>query len=102
MTLTTPTQHNPNTSQQAFANTRQSVSMTNRTRPRVPKRNVRRKWASIKHVNGVAVYLEEPGEDGTGGAVMASLVVRAPPNEVFEVRECHVRGVCGWLGVGVE
>lgn len=52
----------------------------------MPKRLQRRKWSTLKHVNGVAVYMEESGEDGTGGAIMASLVVRAPPRDVFTVR----------------
>lgn len=61
-------------------------------RPRVPKRVQRRKWSTLKHVNGVAVYMEEAGDDGTGGAIMASLVVRAAPRDVFTVRDVNVFG----------
>ena len=42
-----------------------------------------RSWESIHHVNGVAVYAEEEGESGEGGAIMASVVVRAPPRVCF-------------------
>jgi len=39
----------------------------------------KRSWQSLYHVNGVAVYAEDEGEHGGGGAVMASVVVRASP-----------------------
>lgn len=44
-----------------------------------------RSWASVLHINGVSVYLEEQDDDGDGGAVMVSAVVRAPPMDVFKV-----------------
>jgi START domain len=47
--------------------------------------NSKRSWQSIYHVNGVAVYAEDEGEGGEGGAVMASVVVRAPPRACFQV-----------------
>lgn len=31
-----------------------------------------RAWASVLHVNGVAVYVEEQDADGEGGAIMVS------------------------------
>lgn len=43
----------------------------------------RRAWSSVLHINGVAVYSEEVDEDGEGGAIMVSAVVRAPPVDVF-------------------
>ena len=42
-----------------------------------------RSWQSVHHINGVAVYAEEEGDDGEGSAVMASVVVRAPPRSCF-------------------
>lgn len=45
----------------------------------------KRSWQSIYHINGVAVYAEDEGAHGEGGAVMASVVVRAPPRECFQV-----------------
>ncbi len=45
-----------------------------------------RTWQSVRHVNGVAVYAEEEGADGEGGALMVSAVVRSSPQECFEVR----------------
>jgi hypothetical protein len=44
----------------------------------------KRSWQSLYHVNGVAVYAEAEGEHGEGGAVMASVVVRAPPRVCFQ------------------
>ena len=49
-----------------------------------------RTWQSVRHVNGVAVYAEEEGVDGEGGALMVSAVVRSSPQECFEVG-----GSCG-------
>ena len=46
---------------------------------------VLRQWQSVRHVNGVAVYAEEEGPDGDGGALMVSAVVRSSPQECFEV-----------------
>lgn len=43
-----------------------------------------RSWASVLHINGVAVYVEEQDPDGEGGAVMVSAVVRSPPGDVFK------------------
>lgn len=44
-----------------------------------------RAWQSVRHVNGVAVYAEEEGLDGEGGALMVSAIVRSSPQECFEV-----------------
>lgn len=53
-----------------------------------------RAWQSVRHVNGVAVYAEEEGLDGEGGALMVSAIVRSSPQECFEV--------CGCVGAWVE
>lgn len=55
----------------------------------------RRAWASVLHINGVAVYSEEVDEDGEGGAVMVSAVVQAPPLDVFHnlVQERKTEGL---------
>lgn len=45
---------------------------------------VLRAWQSVRHVNGVAVYAEEEGPDGDGGALMVSAIVRSSPQECFE------------------
>lgn len=42
----------------------------------------KRSWASLLHINGISVYVEELDEDGGGGALMVSAVVRAPPSDV--------------------
>lgn len=42
----------------------------------------RRSWASLLHINGISVYVEELDADGGGGALMVSAVVRAPPADV--------------------
>lgn len=44
-----------------------------------------RAWASVLHINGISLYVEEVDEEGQGGAVMVSAVVRAPPADVFKV-----------------
>eukprot|EP00891_Asterochloris_glomerata_P006240 jgi/Astpho2/6240/fgenesh1_pg.00088_%23_51_t len=44
-----------------------------------PIHQPKRKWASLRHVNGVAVYQEEAGPHGEGGAFMISAVVRSTP-----------------------
>lgn len=49
-----------------------------------PSRKIRA-WASVLHINGISVYMEEQDENGEGGAVMVSAVVRAPPVDVFRV-----------------
>ncbi len=49
-----------------------------------------RSWASVLHINGVAVYVEERDARGEGGALMVSAVVRAPPEEVHAAL-CAVR-----------
>ena len=54
--------------------------------PSVPSRKIRA-WASVLHINGISVYMEEQDENGEGGAVMVSAVVRAPPVDVFRVRK---------------
>jgi len=53
----------------------------------VPPRKSRA-WASVLHINGISVYVEEQDEVGEGGAVMVSAVVRAPPVDVFKVCKC--------------
>lgn len=42
----------------------------------------KRSWASLLHINGISVYVEELDEDGGGGALMVSAVVRGPPSDV--------------------
>lgn len=42
----------------------------------------KRSWASLLHINGISVYVEELDADGGGGALMVSAVVRAPPSDV--------------------
>ena len=44
--------------------------------------HTKRSWASLLHINGISVYVEELDEDGGGGALMVSAVVRAPPSDV--------------------
>jgi hypothetical protein len=51
--------------------------------PPPPPRKIRA-WASVMHINGISVYVEEQDEAGEGGAVMVSAVVRAPPVDVFK------------------
>lgn len=59
-----------------------------------------RTWQSVRHVNGVAVYAEEAGVDGEGGALMVSAVVRSSPQECFEVgASCGARCLCGCAAV---
>jgi hypothetical protein len=48
-----------------------------------PRRKIRA-WASVMHINGISVYVEEQDGAGEGGAVMVSAVVRAPPVDVFK------------------
>ena len=43
------------------------------------------KLASIRHVNGVAVYEEPSSSEQEPGAFMVSAVVRTTPREVFKV-----------------
>jgi hypothetical protein len=54
--------------------------------PREPRR---RKWASLRHVNGVAVYQEDEDPDGEGGALMVSAIVRSTPKAAFKVLLCR-------------
>ena len=58
-----------------------------------------RTWQSVRHVNGVAVYAEEEGADGEGGALMVSAVVRSSPQECFEVRGKCLMYIC-WQRMG--
>lgn len=44
--------------------------------------HTKRSWASLLHINGISVYVEELDADGGGGALMVSAVVRAPPSDV--------------------
>jgi hypothetical protein len=66
-----------------------SKSHTDQLQPQQQDKNggstgpYRRAWSSVLHINGVAVYSEEVDEDGEGGAIMVSAVVRAPPVDVF-------------------
>ena len=61
-----------------------------------PSRKIRA-WASVLHINGISVYVEEQDEEGEGGAVMVSAVVRAPPVDVFrslvQVRKTEGLGI---------
>jgi type IV pilus biogenesis protein CpaD/CtpE len=45
----------------------------------------KRRWANLRHVNGVAVYQEHAEQSGEGGAFMVSAVVRATPKSCFQV-----------------
>lgn len=58
-----------------------------------------RAWASVLHMNGISVYAEEQDEDGEGGAIMVSSVVRAPPRDVFKVMRMSCPCVALWRGV---
>ncbi len=61
-----------------------NASSSNKNTSKTNERS-KRSWQSIYHVNGVAVYAEDEGDHGEGGAVMASVVVRAPPRACFQV-----------------
>jgi hypothetical protein len=50
----------------------------------IPARRTRA-WASVLHINGISVYVEEQDKTGDGGAIMVSAVVHAPPSDVFKV-----------------
>lgn len=56
-----------------------------------------RAWQSVRHVNGVAVYAEEEGLDGEGGAFMVSAIVRSSPAECFEARPGFLWGAAGCI-----
>ena len=43
------------------------------------------RWASFRHVNGVAVFREDYDANGEGGAMMVSTIVRAAPKSVWKV-----------------
>ena len=64
--------------------------------PTTPSRKIRA-WASVLHINGISVYTEEQDENGEGGAVMVSAVVRAPPVDCFrslvQVRKTDSLGI---------
>ncbi|KAL4450695.1 hypothetical protein ABPG77_001051 [Micractinium sp. CCAP 211/92] len=62
-----------------------------------------RAWASVLHVNGVAVYVEEQDADGEGGAIMVSAIVRAPPSDVFKnlVQQRRTEGLGVLMGARV-
>lgn len=66
------------------------------TAPSAARRKTRA-WASVLHINGISVYVEEQDEEGEGGAVMVSAVVRAPPVDVFkslvQVRKSESLGI---------
>ncbi|KAL3141693.1 hypothetical protein ABBQ32_004380 [Trebouxia sp. C0010 RCD-2024] len=47
-------------------------------------RGEKRRWANLRHVNGVAVYQEHAEQSGAGGAFMVSAVVRATPKACFK------------------
>ena len=49
------------------------------------QRGEKRRWANLRHVNGVAVYQEHAEQSGAGGAFMVSAVVRATPKACFKV-----------------
>ncbi|KAK2077069.1 hypothetical protein QBZ16_004702 [Prototheca wickerhamii] len=42
-----------------------------------------RSWASVLHINGIAVFVEEADAADSGGAIMVSAVVRGAPQDVF-------------------
>ena len=50
------------------------------------QRGEKRRWANLRHVNGVAVYQEDAEQSGEGGAFMVSAVVRSTPKACFQVR----------------
>lgn len=52
----------------------------------------KRRWANLRHVNGVAVYQEHAEQSGAGGAFMVSAVVRATPKACFKVGLLHLHG----------
>ncbi|KAK9836134.1 hypothetical protein WJX81_004188 [Elliptochloris bilobata] len=52
-------------------------------KPGVTWQQPKRKWASFRHVNGVAVYQEAEGLEGQGGAIMVSAAVRSTPSAAF-------------------
>lgn len=55
-------------------------------------RGEKRRWANLRHVNGVAVYQEHAEQSGAGGAFMVSAVVRATPKACFKVSPLHQQG----------
>lgn len=60
----------------------QSLSTDSATHETEDTSHTKRSWASLLHINGISVYVEELDEDGGGGALMVSAVVRAPPSDV--------------------
>ncbi len=72
-------------SESASGNALQNGTINSSEESRNTTNESKRSWQSIYHVNGVAVYAEDEGEQGEGGAVMASVVVRAPPRACFQV-----------------
>ena len=52
-------------------------------------RGEKRRWANLRHVNGVAVYQEHAEQSGEGGAFMVSAVVRSTPKACFTVNSSH-------------
>ena len=55
-------------------------------------RGEKRRWANLRHVNGVAVYQEHAEQSGAGGAFMVSAVVRATPKACFKVGPMQQQG----------
>ena len=49
------------------------------------QRGEKRRWANLRHVNGVAVYQEHAEQSDSGGAFMVSAVVRSTPKACFKV-----------------
>ena len=60
----------------------QSLSTDSATYETEDTSHTKRSWASLLHINGISVYVEELDEDGGGGALMVSAVVRASPSDV--------------------
>lgn len=58
------------------------------------QRGEKRRWANLRHVNGVAVYQEHAEQSGAGGAFMVSAVVRATPKACFKVGPCPSKDTC--------
>ncbi|KAK9860404.1 hypothetical protein WJX84_008795 [Apatococcus fuscideae] len=41
-------------------------------------------WASCRHINGVSIFEEKIGPEGTGGAFMVSSIIRAAPSDALK------------------
>ena len=65
-------------------------------------RGEKRRWANLRHVNGVAVYQEHAEQSGEGGAFMVSAVVRATPKSCFQVtqKQYHISVAVVYMCIG--